>query len=115
MVTVAVVLAPPTRDVGDSAKVDTFGAVTTSAPVTFVWATVAPILAVWSVASLDVVAVKVAVLLPAATVTEPGTVATELSELSVTVVPPVGALPERVTVPVEEAPPRTVDGDITTE
>ena len=52
--------------------------------------------------------VKVAVLAPAATVTEAGTVATEVSPLSkLTTRPPGGAIPERVSVAVTAFPPTT--------
>jgi hypothetical protein len=55
-----------------------------------------------------VVTVNAALVLPAATVTDEGTVAADvLLLLSVTIVPPVGAAPLRVTVPVELAPPVT--------
>jgi hypothetical protein len=58
-----------------------------------------------------VVTVKVAVEFPAGTVTELGTVATEVLLLDkVTAVPPVGAIPESVTVPVEAVPPVTEVG-----
>lgn len=53
------------------------------------------------------VAVNVAVEDPAGTVTVPGTVATDVLELArVTVVPPVGATPLNVTVPVDVASER---------
>ena len=55
----------------------------------------------------EVVTVNVAVVDPAATVTVPGTVALVLNEASEIEVPPVGATPLRVTVPVDELPPRT--------
>jgi hypothetical protein len=55
-----------------------------------------------------VVAVKVAVVAPAATVTDAGTwTAAVLLEVKLTTAPPAGAGPLRVTVPVEEAPPAT--------
>jgi hypothetical protein len=58
-----------------------------------------------------VVTVKVAVVLPAGTVTEAGTVAAAVLLLDkVTVVPPVGADVANVTVPWEEAPPVTEIG-----
>ena len=57
-----------------------------------------------------VVIVNVPVEKPAATVTVDGTVAVELLDVNATVVPPVGAMPLRVTVPVEVEPPRTEVG-----
>ncbi len=60
----------------------------------------------------DVVTVNVAELLPGATVTLAGTLATEGLLLdSATTVPPAGAAPLRVTVPVEELPALTVVGE----
>ena len=53
---------------------------------------------------------NVAESLPAGTKTEDGTVAAELPELSVTLVPPEPAGPLSVTVPVDEAPPNTLVG-----
>jgi hypothetical protein len=58
-----------------------------------------------------VATVNVALVAPAATVTLAGTVATAVLLLvSVTTVPPVGAAPVKVTVPVEEAGPTTLVG-----
>ncbi|HWE22875.1 MAG TPA: hypothetical protein VG496_02945 [Myxococcales bacterium] len=55
--------------------------------------------------------VKVAVVAPAATVTDEGTVATDVLLLdSDTAAPPVGAPPVSVTVPFEVLPPRTLVG-----
>ena len=60
----------------------------------------------------DVVTVNVAELLPGATVTLAGTLATEGLLLdSATTVPPAGAGPLRVIVPVEELPAFTVEGE----
>jgi hypothetical protein len=58
---------------------------------------------------------KVALELPAATTTEVGSEAAEELSLRVTVIPPVGAAPVRVTVPVELLPPTTVVGFKLTE
>ena len=60
--------------------------------------------------TVPVVTVKVAVVLPPATVIEAGTVAEALSLDRVTERPPVGAAPFNVTVPVEEVPPVTLGG-----
>jgi hypothetical protein len=57
-----------------------------------------------------VVAVNVAVLLPAFTVTDAGTETAVLLLESDTGIPPVGAAAARVTVPVDELPPTTVVG-----
>ena len=68
------------------------------------------------VATPTVLAVKVAVVPPAATMTEAGTVTFVVSELaSVTVTPPVRALPVSVTVPVALAPATTEVGFRTTD
>lgn len=58
----------------------------------------------------DVVTANAAEAEPAGTVTEAGTAALLLLELRVTTNPPVGAGPVRVTVPLEDVPPVTVDG-----
>jgi hypothetical protein len=62
-----------------------------------------------------VATLKVALELPAATVTLAGTVAAVLLLASETVTPPVGEIPFKVTVPVEETPPRTAVGFRVTE
>ena len=63
-----------------------------------------------------VVAVKVAVVAPASTVTVAGTwAAAVLLEVKLTTAPPVGAGPLSVTVPVEDTPPKTAAGFTLTE
>jgi hypothetical protein len=62
-----------------------------------------------------VVTVKVAVVLPAATVTLAGTVAAVLLLDRATEMPPLGAEPLKVTVPVAEVPPVTLVGLTETE
>lgn len=65
--------------------------------------------AVW-LETMDVATVNVLLVAPALTVTLTGTVAAaELSD-SVTTAPPVGAAALRVTVPVDDEPPTTVEG-----
>ena len=67
-------------------------------------------------APADVATVKVAELPPAGTVTLAGTLATEDLLLdSATTVPPAGAGPLRVTVPVEEVPASTAEGESVNE
>jgi len=53
---------------------------------------------------------KVAVVEPAATVTDAGTVAAALFEARFTTMPPAGAAALIVTVPVDPSPPMTVVG-----
>ena len=61
--------------------------------------------------TMDVLTVKVALLLPAGTVTLEGTLAAPLLLESVTCAPPAGAGPLSVTVPVEDCtPPTTLVG-----
>lgn len=67
-------------------------------------------MAVTLLETAEVVTVNVAVVAPAATETELGTVALALLDVNVTVVPLGPAAPLRVTVPVEEDPPTTVVG-----
>ena len=58
--------------------------------------------------------VKVAEVVPAAICTEAGTMAFVLLDFRVTVSPPVGAAPFRLTVPVAVMPPVTGEGSIDT-
>jgi len=62
------------------------------------------------VATKLVLTVNDALVEPAATVTDPGTLAAELLLDSVTTAPPLGAGPLSVTVPVEEPPAVTLEG-----
>ena len=63
----------------------------------------------------EVVIEKFTVLWPAGTVTDVGTVADALLDFRVTTAPPVGAIPARVIVPVDDVPPVTVIGFTLTE
>jgi len=111
MVTVPVDAVPPVTDPGLKARPVSFGAVTVRVATWLVVAKEAVMFDVESVATATVVTVKVAVDAPAGTVTEPGTVATAVfDETRFTEYPPVGALPVRVTVPVEVKPPPTEAG-----
>ncbi len=59
---------------------------------------------------MEVVAVKVVLVCPADTVTLDGTCTAVLLLDKLTAAPPLGAAPLKVTVPVEEFPPVTVEG-----
>lgn len=107
-------LDPPTNVEGAIVRLETVGAVIRSDPVTLFCPIVAPMSAVAFVAIKEVVTVNVAVLAPAATVTVPGTTELAASVLMVADMPPEGAVPESVRVPVEGAPPSTEFGLIAT-
>jgi hypothetical protein len=66
--------------------------------------------AVVEAVTAEVVTVNVAVELPALTVTVAGVTALALLLDNATTTPPVGAVPVRVTVPMEEVPPVTLAG-----
>src|SRR5215472_10511379 len=114
-VTVPVLGAPPTRTDGFNVIVDRAGfttreAVTDAVLYVTVMVTMVPVLTV----AVDIA--KVAVVAPAATLTEAGTVAiTVLLLVSITTVPPAGAAVDSVTVPVLSAPPTRLAGLTVTE
>lgn len=114
-VTVPVDPVPPVTAAGLTVRLLRDGALIVSAAVFELPPMAAVIVALTVVATAVVVIVKVAEVDPLGTVTVPGRVAFPLLEVSVTAVPPVGAAPERVTVPVEGVPPVTVAGDTVTE
>jgi len=64
--------------------------------------------------TVEVETAKVADVAPAATVTEPGTVAARMLDDRLTNAPPSGAALLRMTVPVEEIPPTTDVGETLT-
>jgi hypothetical protein len=86
------------------------GGFTVSVTVTDMPFRLAVIVATDCVATETVLTVNVAVFAPAATSTELGTFAAELLLESLTEMPPVGAMPVSVTVPVEDVSPTTVVG-----
>ena len=114
-VTVPVEDTPPATDVGLRVTELSVGAVMARLAVAELDPSVAVIVAEDAAETAVVVTENVAVVAPAATVTEAGALALELLEASVTTVPPVGAATERVTVPVLEAPPATEVGLKVTE
>jgi len=111
IVTVPVEEAPPITEDGLNATDTRTGGLTVSAAVAVPTGAVPVIVTFVGEATAKVVTVNVVDVDPAGTDTLATTVAAfVLLELSVTVVPLVGAGPLRVTVPVEETPPLTVAG-----
>lgn len=109
-VTVPVEDVPPVTLAGFIDTVEIAGALTVSAAVLLTPLNEAVIVAVVVAATAVVFTVKFAVEAPAATVTLAGTVAEPLLLERVTTVPPAGANPVRVTVPVDDVPPVTLVG-----
>jgi len=106
-VTVPVADVPPTTAVGDTVTLVRAAGLTVNVAVFDVPFSVAVIVGLLVAATASVVMVKVAVLDPPATATEPGTDAFALLDVRDTVDPPEGAGPLRVTVPVALVPPMT--------
>ena len=105
---------PPVGAFADSVTVPVaeFAAVTARfADAEYPFASVPAIVAVLFAVTALVVTVNVAVLAPAATVSDAGTVANDWLETSFTTNPPVGALAVKVTVPVAVCPPVTLVGE----
>lgn len=111
-VTVPVELPPPATAVGVSARaVGKGGGVMVSEPLAELPPAEAVIFAVPVVATAFVVTVNTPEDWPAGIATVLGTVTLVLSDFSVHLRPPVGALAVRVTVPVDVFPPTTLDGE----
>lgn len=114
-VTVAVVFTPPATDALASDRAVTLGGLTTNSVVAVTVSSVALMVAVTELATCVVPTLKVLLIEPAGTVTVAGTVTpTRLLE-SETTIPPVGALLDNVTVPVELLLPTTLDGATETD
>jgi len=111
---VAVTLVPPITEAGLTVKDLTTGGLTVRVVVCFPAAVLAEMVAPVALPTGIVLIAKVAVVFVAATVADAGTVATELVLPSFTTTPPVGAGAERVIVPFEPAPPRTLAGETET-
>lgn len=110
-VTVPVDGVPPITLVGLKVTPVKTGAVIVRTAVAEAPFAVAVMVEVASEATPTVVTVKVVLVAPAGTVTDPGTVAAPVFELCrVTIVPDEPAGPARVTVPVLDVPPTTVVG-----
>jgi len=101
---------PPIRLVGLSVIEETTGGRSESVPVTELGPNFAATAACFVEETAVVFAVNVTLVAPARTVTEAGTVTLERLLESFTSVPPFGARPLSITVPVERAPPVTVPG-----
>jgi len=111
-VTVPVEDVPPRTEVGFTVRPAGTGAVTLSVAIAELPPSVAVTVAAKVELTEDVEIVKVAVVDPAATVTVAGQTTPALPEAKLTIVPPVGAGPSNVTVPVDCDPPTTEVGDI---
>ena len=107
-------LEPPTTDCSDKLTPARPGGSTVSVVDTDAAATFAAIVAVTALVTAFVVTVKVADDTPPAMLTEAGTIASALLELSETVTPPAGAAPLRLTTPAAELPPATLPGETAT-
>ena len=106
---------PPFTEVGFNVRDLSVGGWIVRDAVAVVLPTLPVIVADVGVATAVVLIEKVAVVLPAATVTDVGNVADFVLLVSATFMPPLLAGPESVTVPVAPVPPATVDGEIVTE
>ena len=109
-VTVPVEVAPPATEVGDKVSELSVIAPIVKVAETGLDAALADMLAGVELATVVVVILNVAVVAPAFTTTDVGTVAALKLLLSVTLIPPEGATPLRVTVPIEVPPPITEAG-----
>lgn len=110
IVTVPEAVAPPVTEVGLRATETIAGGLTVSDALIPVPFTAAEICAVVGVPTVLVLTVKPACAAPAGTVTVAGTVAALTLDDRLTVNPPAGAGPVRVTVPVDAAGPTTAVG-----
>ena len=109
-VTVPVELLPPVTLVGLTLRELTPGGFTVRlADALLLWYVAEMVATAWILTAV-VVAVKVALVAPAGTVTLVGTLTAVLLSCRLTTAPPEGATEDRVTVPVEEFPPVTLVG-----
>lgn len=104
-------MPPPVTDVGATVTPTRVGAMTVMTAALEIEPRVLVIVAVLVLCTAMAPTLKVALDRPAPMVTVAGTVAVELLDVSATAVPPVGAGPLKVTVPVEVEPPVTVVGE----
>ena len=114
-VTVPVELLPPVTLVGERLTLMELGGLIERAAVLVPPSSVAVTVAVALAETAVVPIVNVAVVAPAATVTEAGTVQAARLLVSATTAPPVGAAALIVTVPVADCPPVTELGEIVKE
>lgn len=108
-VMVPVVEVPPVTAVGERERLLRVSGSTVRVAVLLTDPSFAVMTADTFAVTVDVLTVNVPVVAPAATLTVAGTVASAEFDDRVTVVPPVGAAVERVTVPVVDEPPMTLD------
>lgn len=111
-VTVPVAELPPTTETGDTETADNSGGKIVNVPLTELPFNVPVIVAVTEFWTVVVPILNVADVEPDGIVTEAGTVALLVLELRATVMPPRGAGPLRVAVPVADVPPGTVFGEM---
>lgn len=109
-VTVPVEDVPPVTDVGFRTTPVGVGAFTVSVPFVELPPMVAVIVALVLVDTAEVGIANFTTVVPAATVTVAGTVATLLLDVRFTTVPPAGAADASVTAPSPLCPPKTEDG-----
>ena len=109
--TVPVVGAPPTRELGLNDREVSLGAWIVSVAEAEPFPNLPLITAEAFAEIAEIVTVNATEVAPPGTVTDAGTLAAEIEELSVTTAPSEPAFDESFTVPVELAPPATVEGE----
>lgn len=115
IVTVPLEVFPPTTDAGLRVKPVMTGGLTVSDADSETPFKLPVIVTDVCAETVRVLIANAACVLPAGIVIETGTVAALKLLESFTIIPPVGAAPERVAVPVEDVSPTTVDGFTVTE
>lgn len=110
-VTRPVALFPPTTELGETVSPVKTSDVIVRVALAEPDPTCAVIVALVGLGIADVAMVKVALTCKAGTMTVFGGAAAELFDARLTTIPPAGAVPFKVTVPVEEVPPTTDAGD----
>jgi hypothetical protein len=109
-VTVPVAVLPPVTEFGSSVKPVSDGGLTVTEALALVPFDVAVIVAGVAAATGDVVTVKSTEVAPSGMVTDPGTVTAGSLLVRPMISPPVGVVEPKVTVPVTDVPPITLEG-----